>query len=49
MNQVLLVHDFSAQQDGRPAILLGRRNWLMTSGEVEMIKILMKGLPFAIA
>jgi len=25
------------------------RNWLMTSGEVEILKILVKGLPLAVA
>ena len=29
--------------------LVDFRNWLMSSGEVEILKILTKGLPFAIA
>jgi len=31
------------------SILLDFRNWLMTSEEVEILKILMKGLPAAVA
>jgi hypothetical protein len=49
--------DFSAKKPGRDssakffetdfAKLCGKHNWLLTSGEVEILKILTKALPLA--